>query len=122
MSKQEIKAVKLKATMVAGLSALDEVQEEFAAKQINNYISEHKPNYLMMLNHDVRYFTVFNLKSKAVKASIGKEVIDFIRECVEPVYGQLKLVDADSTVGAIEVWCGETCFVLFDYTNGIVEL
>ena len=122
MSKQEIKAVKLKAPLVAGLSALDEVQEEYAAKQIDKYISERKPKYLMMMNHDIRYFTVFDLKSKSIKASMGKEIINFTRKYVEPTYGHLKLVDAESTMAAVEVWCGKTCFILFDYTNGVVEL
>ncbi len=122
MAEQKIQAVKLKTAMVAGLSALNEIEIEFAAKQIDTYIAEHKPQYLMMLNHEVRYFTVFDMKGSMIHLSNGKEIIAFIKECVEPVYGNLKLIDADSTQGAIEVWCGETCFILFDYSNGVVKL
>lgn len=122
MAEHKIQAVKLKTTMVAGLSVLDEVQVEYAARQIDEYIQKKNPKYLMMLNHDVRYFTVFDMKGSLVKTSMGKQILDFAEKYVSPVYGGLKLIDAESTMGAVEIWCGETCFILFDYTDGVVQL
>lgn len=121
MSEQKIQAVKLKASMVAGLAPLNEIETEYAERLINDYLSKTKADYLMLLNHEVRYFTVFD-NTTMVLANYGKELIKFITDYIVPVYGGLKLVDADSTTGAIEVWCGETCFILFDYSKGVVQL
>lgn len=119
-----VKAVALKGAMVEGLTSFGEAEGKYAVENIAKYIELTNAKYLMLLNHENRYYTIFDVsdKDKGTIQGSAKNLFNFLVEDVAPHYGELKLVDFDSTTGAIEVWFNNNCFVLFDYSNGVVTL
>ena len=95
------------------------IREGFEKIQ-RTYNSMKESTYFMLLNNEIRYYTLFHKSPDSVEP-FG----DVVRECVES-FGTIKDV---ASVGnnSFEIWItnkqNETyCFMLFDYTAGVIEV
>ena len=94
---------------------------------IKSFVEEKASTYFMLLNHELRYFTLFNFKNGLLtdikENAMAKDVI----ECVESM--ELGLIDIfpDDGNGALEIWAKDTeediahMFLLFPYNEGVLE-
>lgn len=113
---------------MAKLPILKSNSELRHAKQtIKNFVENKAATYFMLLNHDLRYFTLFNFKNgilTEIKENImAKDII----ECIESL--NLNLIDIfpDDSNNALEVWAKDQeeeiahMFLLFPYDEGVLE-
>lgn len=106
----------------AQLPELTESETENAKSLIASFIDFHKRNsdekYYMLLNHEVRYFTLFH----DLNWSEPKEIAEQIYEIAVDL-GKVKSVQyMDKTNSAIEIWVDDKMYLLFPYTRGVVEI
>lgn len=95
-----------------------------AQKSLYNWIFASKHNYYMLLCHELRDYTLFNLDATSEKrTNKATEAAGNILECMTN-RGQLISVEFQSD-GAYELWLrnDEGCFAyyLFPYDNAVLE-
>ena len=95
------------------------IREGFEKIQ-RTYNSMKESTYFMLLNNEIRYYTLFHKSADSVEP-FG----DVVKECVEG-FGTIKDI-ASVENNAFEIWVtdekNEThCFMLFDYTAGVIEV
>ena len=104
-----------------------EEEIEFAKIVIKNYINKTCGEFYMMLNHDLRDFTLFNFKNGVLTDVKIKVMIDDIIECMENRGFGLLDVGLDEVGLAVEIWVKnrETeavyMFLLFPYDLGVIQ-
>lgn len=95
--------------------------EEAKIKVISPFIMNHASHYYMLLCNEKHYYTVFALKATFESARITKTLFEIFQEL-----GEIKSIEENN--GALEFWIKakdeETCnvYVLFDYSQGVVEI
>ena len=112
-------------SVVNGLPALDEDGKSRAKSEFFNWISnflDESNNYFMLLNHEVRYYTVFhNRNAKLDIENFWNELLNIFN-----YVGTIKIMEVD-TNGAWSVWADwndegvSHCFYLFPYDAGVVD-
>jgi hypothetical protein len=110
------------------LPVLKTEEELNGAKQvIKNFVNEKLANYYMLLNHDNRYFTLFNFKSGVISELKVNVMSDDVIECMQNFgFGIIDIFE-DTTGEALEVWVKnlETeavyMYLLFPYDFGVLE-
>lgn len=79
--------------------------------------------YYMLLCHERRDYTVFNLLKGAIKHDASKQATHDLKECLEN-RGDVVGIDQQAD-GAWEIWLridGEMfCYYLFPYDNAVIE-
>lgn len=94
---------------------------EIAKNDIREFLEDHPNNYYMMLNHEVRSFTIFHyLHNRQWPTCMTKEIIDVITS-----YGKLKAIEIQDEM--IEFWVTEkdsVCrmYAFFGYDKGVIEV
>lgn len=87
---------------------------------IGYYVSDNPSKYYMMLNHDIHYFTLFNLVHQDLRAA-ANEITDIAIELGEVV----DVVNNDDH-SMLEIWIRQDneilMFGLFNYERGVVEI
>ena len=86
--------------------------------EIKNFINETNNNYYMLLCHDQRDYTIFNLQNK----EDNKEIINIlIDECC---FNRGKIKGIDKVDGAIEIWLSiedkSYCYYFFPYDAAVI--
>lgn len=107
------------------MSQLDPLMDDnfnAAMDLIDSWCEKEPDDFYMLLNNDLRYYTVFSARSKKNMEfhSLGEAVLVVMREL-----GAIRSVDLTSDSNAIEIWTDyedtPQCFMLFPYDKGIVE-
>lgn len=94
---------------------------------IKNYINSTGSEFYMMLNHDLRDFTLFNFKNGILNDIKIKVMADDIIECMENRGFGLLDVGLDEAEIALEIWVKNVeteavhMFLLFPYDNGVIQ-
>ena len=93
----------------ASLPDITDEQKEIAEHIIERFIAESNEDYFMLLNNELHYYTIFHWV-----------VIDSLSY-------HIKSIERTNDETAIEVWLttqDNEChmFLLFGYTNGVIEL
>lgn len=69
----------------------------------------------MLLNHQLRYFTLFN---NITNSDFTEEIFEIAQEL-----GEIKAVlYSDEEKSAIEFWIDNNMYLFFPYTKGVVEV
>lgn len=127
-----ISLYELNKQIVCTLPEYGEAQYEEAQQAIAEWLSQNPDPYYMLLSNEINYYTVFHLKSPEFYIGtepdwnkVAAEIISIIKEFERPVY----VVEVDNN-GVISVWVKwfeeeekyATCFYLFPYGRGVVEI
>ena len=101
-------------------------QEELAIKKemVHNFLRENgKASYMMLLCHEQRDYTVFNLTTTDDFAIYTPDIL--IDECLKN-RGEIRSIELTANKDAIEIWLvinkKAYCYYFFDYTNGVIEV
>ena len=100
---------------------------ESAKLFIKNYINKTCSEFYMMLNHDLRDFTLFNFKNGILTDIKINIMADDIIECMNNRGFGLLDVGLDEADAAIEIWVKDReteavhMFLLFPYDNGVIQ-
>ena len=94
---------------------------------LRNYINKTCSEFYMLLNHDVRDFTLFNFKNGILTDIKIHTMANDIIECFENrAYGLLD-VELDEAGLAVEIWVKDRAteevymFLLFPYDSGVIQ-
>lgn len=95
-----------------------------AAKEtVADFLNWHRANYYMLLNHELRYFTLFHQESPQFRHITRDNVLAILQEL-----GEIKSIEKTSDEMALECWVtlnndpeDTHAFILFDYDRGVVE-
>lgn len=106
-----------------------ETEEELdgAKTIIKNYINKTCNEFYMMLNHDLRDFTLFNFRNGLLNNTKIQVMANDIIECMQNRGFGLLDVNLDEAETAIEIWVKnkETeavfMFLLFPYDMGVIQ-
>ena len=105
------------------LPALDEAGCFSAKQAIENYLDWHRADYYMLLNHELRYFTLFHQESPQFRHITKGNIYAILEEL-----GEIKSIELTNDSMALECWVSLNndpedthVFVLFDYDRGVVE-
>lgn len=109
--------------VVAQLPSMTTEEQLASAKDILiDYFDkeEYQTGYFMLLNHELRYFTVFHRHFDDTAPLIEREIIDCLLEM-----GVIQMIDYDNSGNNIECWIknekGTFMFLLFNYDWGVLE-
>lgn len=101
-------------------------QEELAIKKemVHDFLRENgKASYMMLLCHEQRDYTVFNLTTTDDFAIYTPDIL--IDECLKN-RGEIHSIELTANKDAIEIWLvinkKAYCYYFFDYTNGVIEV
>lgn len=101
-------------------------QEELAIKKemVHDFLRENgKASYMMLLCHEQRDYTVFNLTTTDDFAIYTPNIL--IDECLKN-RGEIRSIELTANKDAIEIWLvinkKAYCYYFFDYTNGVIEV
>lgn len=79
--------------------------------------------YYMLLCHERRDYTVFNLIREVIGHDVSKKALNELKECLEN-RGTILSID-DQHNGSWEIWIrndeGVFCYYLFPYDNAVIE-
>jgi hypothetical protein len=98
-----------------------------AKKIIKDFVKKQLSQYYMLLNHENRYFTLFNFIGYQTTSSKVSSMANDVIECMENQGFGILDVNLDPTESAIEVWVKhrETeavhMYLLFPYDFGVIE-
>lgn len=98
------------------LPKMTKAEIEQSKEVFKQLIEENPGTYYMLLNHDIRYFTLF---VKSEKTSLDN-FINEIYSILKPL-GTLKSIELNK-YKAIEIWIDNHCFLFFNYDKGVVEV
>ena len=105
------------------LTPLSEADLDAANKTIADFLNWHRANYYMLLNHELRYFTLFHQESPQFRHITRDNILAILQEL-----GEIKSIEKTSDEMALECWVtlnndpeDTHAFVLFDYDRGVVE-
>lgn len=91
-----------------------------AQKQIKNYLKAHPSKYYLMLSNEKRYYTLYTFKEGYKFNDMADNILEIAKDL-----GEIKDITVNSG-DALEFWIvydGEpTMFLLFNYTDGVVEI
>lgn len=102
---------------VSKLSPIEDFTE--SKEKIKNFYINENYKYYMLLNNDIRYYTLFH------RFELNNETMeDVIIECLQDL-GVIKMIDNDTD--KIECWIdseeyGTIVLYLFPYDRGVVEV
>lgn len=94
-----------------------------AEKDIMEYLVQNPSKYYMLLNNDTHYYTMFVLKDDVNRKKMLQEVIDISRSL-----GNIKDIVMPEKIGqGLEIWIdiegfGALMFLLFNYSQGVIEI
>lgn len=112
-----INLMELNSMLITQMPELESTEK--GEKEILNYVNTTRVNYYMLLNNELRYYTVFHKNKKTNAPSIEKEVIECAKEL-----GAIKSIGPNED-GVIEIWIteGDKSYPLyfFDYEKGVIE-
>lgn len=106
-----------------------ETEEEIAnaKKVLKNYINKTCCEFYMMLNHDLRDFTLFNFKNGILTEIKANIMADDVVKCMENRgYGLLD-IELNEEGSAVEIWIKDRdtetvyMFLLFPYDIGVIQ-
>lgn len=105
------------------LPPLSETDLAAADQTIADFLNWHRANYYMLLNHELRYFTLFHQESAQFRHITRDNILAILQEL-----GEIKSIEKTSDEMALECWVtlnndpeDTHAFVLFDYDRGVVE-
>ena len=100
--------------------------EELAVKKemVHDFLRENgKASYMMLLCHEQRDYTLFNLTTTDDFAIYTPNIL--IDECLKN-RGEIRSIELTANKDAIEIWLvinkKAYCYYFFDYTNGVIEV
>lgn len=97
---------------------LDDYKLTCGEKVIEQYVKETNAEYYMLLNHEMRYFTLFQTGCSGDNTPIHKEVMALL-----DYFDNVKAITREDN--GIEIWAtfnGQLgMFLLFDYDKGVIK-
>lgn len=105
------------------LPTLNELELYSYQQKVLEFINDKKAKYFMLLNHDIRYFTLFShINEDKDNKYVAKEVMDIARSL-----GDIKSIELSNDTNAIEFWIvdytGEcNLYIFFNYDQGVIEI
>lgn len=116
----KISLMDLNSMLVNQLPELTDEQIEEAKILIKNYTTTEYSNYFMLLNNELRYYTVFMTKTELIPDL--KPIEDEVIECLHDL-GTIKSISVNND-GVVECWITADDksypLFLFDYTKGVI--
>lgn len=110
----------LNQSIMANLPALDERALAKGRKKILKFISNFYDRYYALISFEHHYITLFRAKQETSVAAILNEIFDTICRI-----GEVKDI-SNNGHGAIEIWITDgdrtNCFLLFPYSQGVIEI
>ncbi len=106
--------------VISQLPLLSKEQIAEGQSLLEEYFNNNpKTKYFMMLNHDIRSYTVF-VRSPIMQETLAEGVISIGEQ-----YGKIWSINYNSDKTAVEIWLKRNdspiMFLLFDYDWGIVQ-
>ena len=105
----------------AQLPPLTEEEKQKSIAFIKEYLENTFNTFYMLMNHEVRYFTLFNDDSWCwgdyPRHDKGAKTIFEIAESL----GQVKTVTFDTSKTALEFWIDDKIYLFFPYDEGVVN-
>lgn len=105
------------------LPPLNDTELAVADQTIIDFLNWHRANYYMLLNHELKYFTLFHQESPQFRHVTRDNILAILQEL-----GEIKSIEKTSDEMALECWVtfnndpeDTHAFVLFDYDRGVVE-
>lgn len=105
------------------LPTLNELELYSYQQKVLKFINDKKAKYFMLLNHDIRYFTLFSHINEDIDNKyVAKEVMDIARSL-----GDIKSIEVSDDENSIEFWIvdytGEcNLYIFFNYDQGVIEI
>lgn len=116
----KISLMELNSMLVSQLPALTDEQIDEAKKLIKEYTTTEIANYYMLLNNELRYYTVFLTKTDFLLGL--KYIEDEVIDCLNDI-GTIKSITVNDD-GVLECWVTAEDksypLFLFDYTKGVI--
>lgn len=113
---------------VAKMPVLKTSSEIRGAKRvIKEFVNEKLAKYYMLLNHDNRYFTLFNFKDGVIFEEKVNTMANDVIECMENCGFGIVDISRDESEEALEVWAKDEenqtayMYLLFPYDFGVIE-
>ena len=113
---------------VAKMPVLKTSSEIRGAKRvIKEFVNKKLAKYYMLLNHDNRYFTLFNFKDGVIFEEKVNTMANDIIECMENCGFGIVDISRDESEEALEVWVKDEenqtayMYLLFPYDFGVIE-
>ncbi len=106
----------------AALPNMTEAEKRDAVRLICNFVDSGDEDYFMLLNNELHYYTVFRWAERS-----AHDVAVSVMEIVKELSPNLKAVERNDDGSAIEFWLTDNenqcyMFVLFGYTQGVIEI
>ena len=103
--------------------------EELAGAKgvVTSFLEQHPAKYYMLLNHENKYFTVFNFANDGSFATQKNYMAQDVIECMENCDFNIIDICPDNFGGALEVWVKDLetesvhMYLLFPYDFGVIE-
>jgi hypothetical protein len=98
-----------------------------AKRVVKNFVNAKPATYYMMLNHENRYFTLFNFRNGIMTEGKIDVMANDVIECMENCGFALIDINEDSTGEALEIWVKDEeneiayMYLLFPYDFGVIE-
>lgn len=107
--------------MYSSLPELKNKALKEAKNKLYKYLSAKKDKYFMMLNNDIRYFTVFTYKNDV---QVSYDMVSIIVDIAQSL-GTLKAIEIEDNMA--EFWItgkDNVCrmYALFPYDEGVIEV
>ena len=113
---------------VAKMPVLKTSSEIRGAKRVvKEFVKEKLARYYMLLNHDNRYFTLFNFKDGVIFEEKVNTMANDVIECMENCGFGIVDISRDESEEALEVWVKDEenqtayMYLLFPYDFGVIE-
>lgn len=111
--------------IIKKLPSFTKAEIEDVKKDLTDYLAERTHiDHLMLLSNEIRYFTIFKREVIALKTNKGRadELFNFLtKDVFLKTLGELKVLKRTGE-GEIEIWIGETPFVLFEADSFFVPI
>ena len=124
---QKLTAYELNKNIIHNLEPLDikdkKIREDLI-KQINHMILNNKKSkYFALCAPYIRYITIFHFLSDKSNKQFAEDIVSFIEDEISGnVLGPLKDYGYRKEEKHFEIWLGDECYLLFDYSKGVEEL
>lgn len=113
----------------AGYDSLPDMSMEDVQESLRKAFKEtydfHAPGYLMLLNNEKKYYTVFNIESIDFEETLIEELMDIIHYVFND---RIKSIEFTPEKDAIEIWGVyqedelPSMFLLFEYNWGVITI
>lgn len=94
---------------------------------IKRFANQMLAKYYMLLNHDTRYFTLFNFTNGKIDSIKIQQMSNDVIECMQNLNYGIIDISPDENGGGLEIWVKDLetetvyMYILFPYDLGVIE-